>query len=75
MDLVLAFRDLKSMYFGTNIFAPVATVLMIFVKKLNAYIVLYVRVINAALTNKLLKKALRNQPERDFFFNGNFLFN
>ena len=34
MDLVLAFRDLKSMYFGTNIFAPVATVLMIFMKKL-----------------------------------------
>ena len=37
MDLVLAFRDLKSMNFGTNIFAPVATVLMIFMKKLSSF--------------------------------------
>ena len=37
LDLVLAFRDLKSMYFGTNIFAPVATVLMIFMKKLPSF--------------------------------------
>ena len=37
MDLSLAIKDLKSMYFGTNIFAPVATVLMIFMKKLPSF--------------------------------------
>ena len=42
MDLVLAFRDLKSMYFGTNIFAPVATVAMIFMKKIHRLVRKYV---------------------------------
>ena len=36
MDLSLAIKDMKSMYFGTNIFAPVATVLMISMKKLSS---------------------------------------